>query len=129
MPKYVWKLRRGTGFSLIPIFSYRFPCEARFTRTGLRVKTERTEYMWRGVRACFEHATYSRTGATYENSVSNFTAVDTEFDTRFRVAESLYYYVSQTVVPHKIYCYIRLIRSSYMLCGTLAVCWSLHIAS
>ena len=53
----------------------------RFTRTGLRVKTERTEYMWRGVRACYEHATYSRTGATYEKSVSNFTAVDTEFGT------------------------------------------------
>ena len=46
MPKYVWKLRRGTGFSLIRIFSYRFPCEARFTRTGLRVKSERTEYMY-----------------------------------------------------------------------------------
>ena len=71
----------AAGFSLIRIFSYRFPCEARFTRTGLRVKSERTEYMWRGVRACFEHATYSRTGATYEKSVSNFTAVDTEFGT------------------------------------------------
>ena len=45
------------------------------------MKTERTEYMWRGVRACYEHATYSRTGATYGKSVSNFTEVDTEFGT------------------------------------------------
>ena len=55
--------------------------EARFTRTGLRVKTERTEYMWREFERATSMLRTAELAHPYEKSVSNFTAVDTEFGT------------------------------------------------